>query len=80
MASQFESHIYLIRDNKKVNAKSIMGMMTLGLNAGDSIEISADGPLRPPYTAYYQGGLTYESAKIGILAAADRFMAEKSKV
>lgn len=43
MASQFESHIYLIRDNKKVNAKSIMGMMTLGLNAGDVIEISADG-------------------------------------
>ena len=43
---------------------------------GSSIEISADGPLRPPYTAYYQGGLTYESAKIGILAAADRFIAE----
>ena len=43
MSSQFESHIYLIRDNKKVNAKSIMGMMTLGLNAGESIEISADG-------------------------------------
>ncbi len=43
---------------------------------GSSIEISADGPLRPPYTAYYQGGLTYESAKIGILAAADRFLQE----
>ena len=43
MASQYESHIYLMRDNKKVNAKSIMGMMTLGLNAGDSIEVSADG-------------------------------------
>ena len=41
---------------------------------GSSIEISADGPLRPPYTAYYQGGLTYESAKVGILAAADRFL------
>ena len=44
---------------------------------GSSIEISADGPLRPPYTAYYQGGLTYESAKVGILAAADRYLAEK---
>ena len=43
---------------------------------GSSIEMSADGPLRPPYTAYFQGGLTYESAKIGILAAADRFLAE----
>ena len=44
---------------------------------GSSIEISADGPLRPPYTAYYQGGLTYESAKVGILAAADRFFTEQ---
>ena len=37
---------------------------------GSSIELSADGPLRPPYTAYFQGGLTYESGKIGILHAA----------
>lgn len=38
--------------------------------AGASIEISADGPLREPYIAYYQGGLTYESAKAAILLAA----------
>ena len=38
---------------------------------GSSIELSADGPLRPPYTVYFQGGLTYESGKIGILAAAE---------
>jgi cystathionine beta-lyase family protein involved in aluminum resistance len=44
---------------------------------GSSIEMSADGPLRPPYIAYFQGGLTYESAKIGILAAADRFLQSK---
>ena len=37
---------------------------------GSSIELSCDGPLRPPYTAYLQGGLTYESGKIGILSAA----------
>ncbi len=37
---------------------------------GASIELSADGPLRPPYTAFFQGGLTYESGKRGILAAA----------
>ncbi len=37
---------------------------------GSSIELSADGPIRPPYTAYFQGGLTYESGKIGILCAA----------
>lgn len=43
VASQYESEIYLLRDNKKVNAKSIMGMMTLGLIEGDSLEVSASG-------------------------------------
>ena len=38
---------------------------------GSSIELSADGPLREPYTAYLQGGLTYESGRIGILSAAE---------
>ena len=38
---------------------------------GSSIELSADGPLRPPYTAYLQGGLTYESGKIGIMSAVE---------
>lgn len=38
---------------------------------GSSIELSADGPLREPYIAYLQGGLTYESGKIGILSAAE---------
>ena len=37
---------------------------------GSSIELSADGPLRPPYTAFLQGGLTYESGRYGILSAA----------
>ena len=41
---------------------------------GSSIELSADGPLRPPYTAFFQGGLTYESGKIGILAAAQSML------
>ncbi len=43
---------------------------------GSSIELSADGPLRPPYTAFFQGGLTYESGKIGILAAAQCMLGE----
>ena len=41
---------------------------------GSSIELSADGPLRPPYTAYFQGGLTYESGKLAIMSAADSVM------
>lgn len=42
--------------------------------SGSSIEISADGPLRPPYAAYMQGGLTYESGKLSVLCAADNLM------
>lgn len=37
---------------------------------GSSIELSADAPMRYPFTVYMQGGLTYESGKLGILAAA----------
>ena len=43
LASSYESKIYVQSDNKKVNAKSIMGMMTLGLNAGESVVVSAEG-------------------------------------
>lgn len=43
VASQFESNIYVEVEDKKVNAKSIMGMMTLGMGAGEDITVSADG-------------------------------------
>ena len=43
VASQFNSEIYVEIGKKKVNAKSIMGMMTLGLNVGESVTISAEG-------------------------------------
>ena len=36
---------------------------------GSSIELSCDGPIRPPYIAYMQGGLTYEYGKLGIMKA-----------
>ena len=43
VASQYDSKIYLEADSKRVNAKSIMGMMTLGLVTGESITVEADG-------------------------------------
>lgn len=43
VASQFESTIYLENSTKRVNAKSIMGMMTLGLAAGESVTVIASG-------------------------------------
>lgn len=38
-----------------------------GFIEGSSIELSADGPMREPYYVYYQGGLTYEHCKLGVL-------------
>ncbi|MDY4599880.1 MAG: methionine gamma-lyase family protein [Candidatus Faecousia sp.] len=41
---------------------------------GSSIELSADGPIRPPYTVYFQGGLTWCSAKLGILMSLQKMV------
>ena len=43
VASQYESKIYVEDGSRKVNAKSIMGMMSLGLSTGESIVVSAEG-------------------------------------
>lgn len=44
---------------------------------GSSIELSADGPVREPYYAYYQGGLTYEHCKLGILKSLNNLYINK---
>lgn len=44
---------------------------------GSSIELSCDGPIRPPYVAFMQGGLTYEYGKLGVLKAIDRLIGLK---
>lgn len=41
---------------------------------GSSIELSADGPIREPYNVYVQGGLTYESGKLGIMMAVEELL------
>ena len=43
VASQYESKIYVETGTKRVNAKSIMGMMTLGISVGEEITVTADG-------------------------------------
>ena len=43
VASQYESSIYVESEAKKVNAKSIMGMMSLGLDSGESVTVSVEG-------------------------------------
>ena len=44
---------------------------------GSSIELSCDGPIREPYIAYQQGGLTFDSAKIGVLIAVNEIIKNK---
>ncbi len=41
---------------------------------GASVELTADGPMRPPYTAYLQGGLTFEAGRLGVMTAANRLL------
>ena len=41
---------------------------------GSSIELSADGPMKPPYAVYFQGGLTWEHAKLGILMSVQKLV------
>lgn len=44
---------------------------------GSSIELSADAPIREPYNVYFQGGLTYEHSKFGVIKAVDTLLKEK---
>ena len=46
--------------------------------SGSSIELSADGPLKPPYAVYFQGGLTWPHAKFGILKSLQRCVEAKA--
>jgi len=43
VANRYDSKIYFEIDNKKINAKSIMGMMTLKLNEGESVTVTTEG-------------------------------------
>lgn len=44
VASQYECSIHVASNEKKVNAKSIMGMMSMGISTGETVTVSAEGP------------------------------------
>jgi len=46
---------------------------------GSSIELSCDGPLRSPYIAYQQGGLTFEYGKLGVMNAINNLIKTENK-
>ena len=47
---------------------------------GSSIELSCDAPIRPPFIAFQQGGLTYEYGKLGVLKAIQNLIKDKEKI
>ena len=72
-ASPIESYVVTVPDDMPgYQHKEIMagGSFT----PGSTIELSCDGPLCEPYTAYMQGGLTYEYGKLGIMIAIDNMI------
>lgn len=58
VASQYDSSVYIQSDNKKVNAKSIMGMMGLGLAMGETVTVVADGSDEEAAVAGIEGFLS----------------------
>ncbi len=62
VASQYESTIYMEVDDKKVNAKSIMGMMSLGLDNGETLTVVADGSDESAAVAHIERFLSGQDA------------------
>ena len=62
VASQYESTIYVEVDDKKVNAKSIMGMMRLGLDNGETLTVVADGSDESAAVAHIERFLSGQDA------------------
>ena len=62
VASQYESSVYVEVDCKKVNAKSIMGMMSLGLDNGETLTVVADGSDESAAVAHIERFLSGQDA------------------
>lgn len=62
VASQYESTIYVEVNDKKVNAKSIMGMMSLGLDNGETLTVVADGSDESAAVAHIERFLSGQDA------------------
>ena len=62
VASHYESSVYVEVDGKKVNAKSIMGMMSLGLDNGETLTVVADGSDESAAVAHIERFLSGQDA------------------
>ena len=76
MGSPIESYVVPVPDDMPgYPHKEVMAGGTF--TPGSTIELSCDGPLCDPYTAYMQGGLTYEYGKLGIMIAIENMIKNK---
>lgn len=73
MGSAIDAHIIPIPASMPGYDDKII-MASGSFTQGSSIELSCDGPIRPPYIAYMQGGLTYSYGKLGVMKAIDRLL------
>ena len=69
-ASYVDSFVRPVGDEMPGYSDSVI-MASGAFVSGSSIELSADGPMRSPYTVFFQGGLTYEHGKYALMKAAD---------
>ena len=67
-SSYVDSHVKPVDSDMPGYADKVI-MACGAFISGSSIELSADGPMRPPYTVYFQGGLTYEQGRYAIMKA-----------
>lgn len=73
MGSPIDSHTIPIPDDMPGYVDQVI-MAAGAFTQGSSIEFSCDAPLRPPYLAYQQGGLTYEFGKLGLMKAVENLL------
>lgn len=74
-SSAIDSHVSPVPSDMPGYDNQII-MASGSFTQGSSIELSCDGPLKSPYIAYFQGGLTYDYGKIAIINIACKFMGE----
>ena len=69
--------LLLAREGRSTSPASQVIMAAGAFVQGSSIELSADGPVKPPYAVYFQGGLTWEHAKLGVLMSLQKLVDAK---
>ena len=77
-SSAIDSHVEPVPSDMPGYTDKVI-MASGSFTQGSSIEISCDGPLRPPYIAYFQGSLSYDYGKIAIINILNKFIGDEDE-